>query len=260
MTRVELFKRFAAVVLCAIGLGFSISGMTQDTEQMFWDSVRKADVVQEYRLYLKQFPRGAHAEDARKRLATLESRKKGEGVGTPGQESVLRAREESIKRREAEVAKTEADAEVNSENLRRRVETLQRLEESVAIREEQLRQREAVVRTQDIREDQLRQREAIVRAQEDQIKLRESMLFRESDEIRQKRLMGALAARAREIPPCKGDWLLWSNCWGSRSYASSGGRYSGEYRDGRPHGLGTMTNRDGTVQHAGQWVNGTPIP
>ena len=116
MSKFELFKRSVAVVLCAIGLSFSLSGMTQDTEQLFWDSVKKSNVVLEYRLYLKQYPQGAHAEEARKRIAALQVPKVQSGRGD--QEATLRAREEELRRREQALRKQEQqlgerEAEVN---------------------------------------------------------------------------------------------------------------------------------------------------
>ncbi len=52
-------------------LGFAHAG---DTEEKFWESVLNGNVQEEYELYLKQYPQGRHAEEARR---SIEARKMG---------------------------------------------------------------------------------------------------------------------------------------------------------------------------------------
>lgn len=67
-------------------------------EDVFWNSVSKTDVVEEYRLYLEQFPKGRYVPEARLRIEKLyeidrlreESQRQKE----------IQLREESTKRRE----------------------------------------------------------------------------------------------------------------------------------------------------------------
>ena len=62
------------------------------------------------------------------------------------------------------------------------------------------------------------------------------------------------------MPPCPGSptssWSTarnWTDCFGTRTH-SSGGKYVGEWKDGKEHGQGTFTFADGTVK-AGRWEN-----
>jgi hypothetical protein len=71
---------------------------------------------------------------------------------------------------------------------------------------------------------------------------------------------------SNEMPKCKGspftssdnylEWPEWSDCIGDFSY--KGNKYVGEWWEGRPHGKGTATRADGTVQ-TGTWKNGNPV-
>ena len=36
---------------------------------------------------------------------------------------------------------------------------------------------------------------------------------------------------------------------------ANGGKYVGEWKNGKYHGQGTYTNADGTIQHSGKWEN-----
>tara|TARA_R110002012_G_scaffold280101_2_gene468541 strand:- start:263 stop:1024 length:762 start_codon:yes stop_codon:yes gene_type:complete len=66
---------------------------------------------------------------------------------------------------------------------------------------------------------------------------------------------------SNKIPKCKGSPITssanpeWSNCIGTVNYR--GHKYVGEWWDGKPHGQGTLTKADGTVQ-TGTWENGKP--
>ncbi|MSP29961.1 MAG: hypothetical protein EXR09_05785, partial [Acetobacteraceae bacterium] len=47
------------------------------------------------------------------------------------------------------------------------------------------------------------------------------------------------------LPPCPADQkLLWTNCFGTQTYAS-GIKYVGEWRDNKPNGQGIYTWSDG---------------
>ena len=51
------------------------------------------------------------------------------------------------------------------------------------------------------------------------------------------------------LPSCQaGDMASWTNCQGASTYPN-GGSYVGEFRDGKPNGLGTLTYR-----HLGEYV------
>ena len=39
---------------------------------------------------------------------------------------------------------------------------------------------------------------------------------------------------------------------------ASGGKYVGQYKDNKRHGLGKYTLADGTVHHDGEWENNQP--
>ena len=44
---------------------------------------------------------------------------------------------------------------------------------------------------------------------------------------------------------------------GTETYAN-GDKYVGQYKDDQPHGFGKATLADGTVGHDGEWENGQP--
>ncbi len=51
------------------------------------------------------------------------------------------------------------------------------------------------------------------------------------------------------LPSCQaGEMALWTNCQGASTYPN-GGSYVGEFRDGKPNGLGTLTYR-----HLGEYI------
>jgi hypothetical protein len=57
------------------------------------------------------------------------------------------------------------------------------------------------------------------------------------------------------LPPCEGsNATTWTNCFGADSKAD-GSKYVGEWKGGLPHGQGTLTHPDGTVEK-GTWVYG----
>ena len=40
---------------------------------------------------------------------------------------------------------------------------------------------------------------------------------------------------------------------------ANGGKYVGQWKDGKQHGQGTFTFADGTITYQGEWVNGKPV-
>jgi len=57
------------------------------------------------------------------------------------------------------------------------------------------------------------------------------------------------------LPECKGnDPSRFNNCYGS--FQRNGEHYVGDWKDGRPHGTGTYTSRQGGFTYVGQFTNG----
>lgn len=56
------------------------------------------------------------------------------------------------------------------------------------------------------------------------------------------------------LPACKGDTSSFNNCFGADTY-SSGSKYEGEFKDGKPNGRGTATLANGD-KHEGEWKEG----
>jgi len=53
---------------------FALTAITADTpEDVFWKSVQKTDVLEEYRLYVEQYPKGKYLSDALRRIGALEA-------------------------------------------------------------------------------------------------------------------------------------------------------------------------------------------
>jgi len=60
-------------------------------------------------------------------------------------------------------------------------------------------------------------------------------------------LCGGADAQQSRLPACQSDETVRRhNCYGTRTYADHGGKYSGEYRNNQPHGQGTVVYPDGT--------------
>jgi len=58
-----------------------------------------------------------------------------------------------------------------------------------------------------------------------------------------------------QLPPCQGsDVKSWNMCQGGFTF-DDGNKYVGEYAEGEPSGLGTLSHPDGT-SFTGQWKNG----
>ena len=76
-------------------------------------------------------------------------------------------------------------------------------------------------------------------------------------------LLSSLAWAESELPECEGspatDDILstkeWANCYGTFIFPD-GAKYVGEFKDGKPHGQGTMTSSDGT-KYVGEFKDGT---
>jgi len=60
--------------MVVLGLSFgTITRAADSPEAIFWNSVRKADVMEEYRLYTEQFPNGKFTREAWRRIGQLEA-------------------------------------------------------------------------------------------------------------------------------------------------------------------------------------------
>ena len=57
-----------------------------------------------------------------------------------------------------------------------------------------------------------------------------------------------------KLPDCKSSSVYRHNCFGTYTYAD-GGKYVGEYKNGKRHGQGTFTYAGGVIE-SGIWVNG----
>jgi hypothetical protein len=71
---------------------------------------------------------------------------------------------------------------------------------------------------------------------------------------------GSVSAQSA-LPPCAPNVAAtsWTNCQGTWTDAN-GHKYSGEHRDGKPHGQSIMFSSDGMSFQEGCWRNNTFIP
>ena len=59
------------------------------------------------------------------------------------------------------------------------------------------------------------------------------------------------------LPECQGDdQKQWINCQGIQIFGDER-KYTGEFKDGKRHGQGTLINPDGS-KYIGQWKDGLP--
>jgi formylglycine-generating enzyme required for sulfatase activity len=71
--KIRWYNRIATVLLA---LGLCLCGVADaaDTpEDIFWKSVKKSDVAEEYKLYVEQYPKGKYLSDAWRRIGALEA-------------------------------------------------------------------------------------------------------------------------------------------------------------------------------------------
>ena len=63
------------------------------------------------------------------------------------------------------------------------------------------------------------------------------------------------------LPPCPGDataFIYRNNCFGTLAYGD-GKRFTGEWRDDKPNGLGVYFNVNGSVAQSGRWEDGLVV-
>ncbi len=120
-------RRFlCAAILCLV----SAFAHAVDAEDVFWESVLKGNVQEEYELYLKQYPHGRHAQEAQRILGLMREKagaNEAEGKRRQEQaEAAKKAREEARRQAQEERQRAEAEAEqqrAEREAGRKRVET-----------------------------------------------------------------------------------------------------------------------------------------
>jgi len=66
----EAIARVAVVLLLCLG---ETAKAAESPEDIFWQSVRKSDVMEEYRLYVEQYPKGKHIAEAWRQIGRLEA-------------------------------------------------------------------------------------------------------------------------------------------------------------------------------------------
>jgi hypothetical protein len=69
-----MIKRICLIV--ALGLFTLVTSAADTPEDIFWKSVSKSDVIEEYHLYLDQYPKGKYLSDAWRRIGALEALQK----------------------------------------------------------------------------------------------------------------------------------------------------------------------------------------
>ena len=86
------------LMLC-ICLG-AVSYGADSPEEIFWKSVRKSDVVEEYKLYVDQYPKGKYSSEAWRQIGRLEAKAEAEAQSTRKADESRRAEAELLKREE----------------------------------------------------------------------------------------------------------------------------------------------------------------
>jgi len=99
----------AACLALALCLGGVAQGADSSKEDMFWNSVKQSDAIEEYRVYVEQYPNGKHIGEAWRRIGQLEAEEKLALAARREAEARRQAQEEAA-RREGERLQAEADA------------------------------------------------------------------------------------------------------------------------------------------------------
>ncbi len=63
-----MIKKFVARMILCLVVVFAYAA---DAEDVFWESVVKGNVQEEYGLYLKQYPNGRYASEARRNIEAM---------------------------------------------------------------------------------------------------------------------------------------------------------------------------------------------
>jgi formylglycine-generating enzyme required for sulfatase activity len=108
----QTMRRFlCAAILCLI-TAFAYAG---DAEDVFWESVVKGNVQEEYELYLKQYPKGRYTGAARRIVEGMREKARGQQDAKKQKqaqvEAAKRAEEEAQRRDEEEARRRRAEAE-----------------------------------------------------------------------------------------------------------------------------------------------------
>lgn len=70
-------------------------------------------------------------------------------------------------------------------------------------------------------------------------------------------LIPLAAAAQSNLPTCEGPSSSWTHCFSTRTSSANGSKYEGEFKDGRPHGQGTVTGANGLTTK-GEFRDGRP--
>ena len=137
---------FCATILCLI-TAFAYAG---DAEDGFWKSVVKGNVQEEYELYLKQYPNGRYANEARQKIGAMreKARAQQEAKKQKQAEAAKRAEEEARRREEAEVQRRRDKAEAERQRAEREAAREKADEEARELRAQQQAQQQAQQRAQ----------------------------------------------------------------------------------------------------------------
>ena len=157
MTKLNFLPKhiFIASILCL----FAVLTQAGDVEDVFWESVVKGNARDEYELYLKQYPKGRHAQEARRKLEQTQEKvraqqelkkKQAEADAMKKAREELQQKEAELKQREEEVVRQQQAARSSEESLRQREAEVKRRDEESKRREvveaERLRVEQASVR------------------------------------------------------------------------------------------------------------------
>jgi len=73
MKRNSASRKIAACLALVLCLGGVAQSADSSQEDMFWNSVKKSNAIDEYRVYVTQYPNGKYAGDAWRRIGQLEA-------------------------------------------------------------------------------------------------------------------------------------------------------------------------------------------
>jgi hypothetical protein len=130
---------FCAAILCLI----TAFAYAADSEDVFWQSVVKGNVQEEYELYLNQYPKGRYVKEARRIIDGIrEEAARREKEQQKRIEDARKRRDEEEEQRRAEERRRQQEDQARREDERRVAEEARKRQEEERRRERQVRLRQ----------------------------------------------------------------------------------------------------------------------
>jgi hypothetical protein len=119
----QTMRRFFGAAILCLCAAFAYAG---DVEDVFWESVVKGNAQEEYEIYLKKYPKGRYAGEARRKIEAMQEKARAQQEAKKQKqakvEAAKRAKEEARRREEEEAQRRRAEREAERQSAERDAE------------------------------------------------------------------------------------------------------------------------------------------